>query len=510
MNAREAAQSQQKVPIGARIILRPTRHAFGPARTGAVEHGGGRGRIHQSRESELGFLLRVGRQRKIVVFDGRIFAELALEGEQRAEEQRKAARDQPRVFTARINHKRAAAFSREVHRQGAAQHRSFKLCVRQCAGGVAGQKVGEHGVTAGGANDAVDPRGVGQQQLLKPNAVRQLVADFLFPCGFVAPQLGARELPARIASSAALRCQLAADHGVVNSLGRERIHESTGIAGQHHAIGIGARERPGDRQRKRAKVGAVGLPGEQMFRLQIVDEGLVMRVMLAAQIRQIVIQLEADADVQMAGLRKNVAVTVVAANPVVNVHAVALGRAQLLLRRLFHHVDGIIALNAAGAEPGGARDDAVRAVAADDHAGAVLVDIGADAHMIGMNGHLAHESGCDFDVRPRQREQQIVEFAAPDHQVQRIGRSVIHHKARRRFEMDLAHPAGGDARERVLQIRKSRQGPRADSAAARLIARKSALVEQQRRDAGFAQDLSGGRARRSRAGDDDIEGRHSS
>jgi hypothetical protein len=95
MNARKAAQRQQEMPIGARIILRPARHAFRPARAGAVKHGGGRGRVHQAREGEFGFLLRVGREGKIVIFDARIFTELALESEQRADQQRKAAGYEP-------------------------------------------------------------------------------------------------------------------------------------------------------------------------------------------------------------------------------------------------------------------------------------------------------------------------------------------------------------------------------------------------------------------------------
>ena len=238
--------------------------------------------------------------------------------------------------------------------------------------------------------------------------------------------------------------ELAADHGVVDSLRGESVDKSTGIAGQQHSIGVGARQRSRDRQRKCLEIGAVRSPREQVLRLQIVHEGLVVRVMLAAQIRQIIIQFETDADVQVTRLRKHVAVAIVAANPVINVHAVPLSRAQLLVRRLLHHVDGVIALDAAGAEPGGACDDAVRAIAADDHARVVLVSVGDDVHGIGMNRHFASQSGCHLDVRPGKREQQIVELAPPDHQIQTIGRSVIDHKTGRRFEMDFAHPARGD------------------------------------------------------------------
>jgi hypothetical protein len=73
---------------------------------GAVEHGGGRGWIHQAAEGEFGFLVRVGGQRKIAVFDARILAELALEGEQRAQGQGKPAGYEPS-----LSHKADALFS---------------------------------------------------------------------------------------------------------------------------------------------------------------------------------------------------------------------------------------------------------------------------------------------------------------------------------------------------------------------------------------------------------------
>ena len=177
--------------------------------------------------------------------------------------------------------------------------------------------------------------------------------------------------------------------------------------------------------------------------------------------------------------------------------------------RLFHHVDGVFALDVAGAEPGGARDHAVRAIATDDDAGAVFVNIRADGDMIGMKRDLAHQAGCGFDVWTGQREQQIVELAPPDHQIQRIGRSIIHHKPRRRFKVDLAHPTGGDVRERVLEVRKSRQGPRADATAAGFIARKRALIQQERFESGFTENFSRGGAGRARTRHDDIESGHS-
>ncbi len=118
--------------------------------------------------------------------------------------------------------------------------------------------------------------------------------------------------------------------------------------------------------------------------------------------------------------------------------------------------------------------------------------IGADTHILGMNGHFAREPSCNLYMPLGQAVQEIVEFATADHQIQRVGRSVIHHKTRRRFEVDFAHPTGWNARERSFEVGKPDQGPRADPAAAWLITWKGAFVEQQCRHSGFAQDFSRG------------------
>src|SRR5580704_14462383 len=123
-----------------------------------------------------------------------------------------------------LSMKEAPCFLANIHRQGAPQHRSLELRARQCASGETGQKVGEHGVTAGRPDNAVDSRGIRQQKLLEPNAVRQLVADFLLPRALVAAQLSARKIsgPDRVHGGA--RGELASDHGVIDSLRGECVH----------------------------------------------------------------------------------------------------------------------------------------------------------------------------------------------------------------------------------------------------------------------------------------------
>src|SRR5579863_1921703 len=82
MNPREPPHCLKKVTIGARVILSPTGISLRPISPGAIERSKGCGRIHQTSEGELGLLGGVGGERKIVVLDGRIFAEGELEGEQ--------------------------------------------------------------------------------------------------------------------------------------------------------------------------------------------------------------------------------------------------------------------------------------------------------------------------------------------------------------------------------------------------------------------------------------------
>ena len=71
----------------------------------------------------------------------------------------------------------------------AAKHRLLELRVRDGARGVVRENLGQRGVAAGGPDDAVNTRGVVQQELLQPDAVSQLIADFLLPCPFITVEL---------------------------------------------------------------------------------------------------------------------------------------------------------------------------------------------------------------------------------------------------------------------------------------------------------------------------------
>ena len=82
VNAREPADRLKKMTVRARIILGPTGHALRPILSRAIEAGIGSRRIHQAGESELGLFLIVRGERKIVVLDGRVFAEGELESAQ--------------------------------------------------------------------------------------------------------------------------------------------------------------------------------------------------------------------------------------------------------------------------------------------------------------------------------------------------------------------------------------------------------------------------------------------
>src|SRR5579864_4616931 len=66
--------------IRARIILSPDRVSMRPIAVTAAETAQADFRIHQTGESELGFVSPVWRQREVVVFHPRVFTERPLEG----------------------------------------------------------------------------------------------------------------------------------------------------------------------------------------------------------------------------------------------------------------------------------------------------------------------------------------------------------------------------------------------------------------------------------------------
>jgi hypothetical protein len=73
-----------------------------------------------------------------------------------------------------------------VDRQCAVQERPSELRVRQRSSGITSEQIGQHRVTAGSADDAVDTLRIAEQQFLELDALRQLVAELALPGSLVA------------------------------------------------------------------------------------------------------------------------------------------------------------------------------------------------------------------------------------------------------------------------------------------------------------------------------------
>src|ERR1700733_3523785 len=110
-------------------------------------------------------------------------------------------------------------------------------------------------MAASGPDDGICARRIGEQQLLQTYAVRQLIADFLLPCPLITAEL---TLYSRS------RGEVTADHRRVDSFGRQRVHESTGIAREQHSITVRARQRPRNGQRKGPKISSIGFACEHL------------------------------------------------------------------------------------------------------------------------------------------------------------------------------------------------------------------------------------------------------
>src|SRR5690349_24959982 len=103
MEAGQTPYREDKMAVGARIVLRPARIAqlpgsAAPAATAAIEAGTGRGRKQQPREGEFRFLMIVGGQGEIVIFDTRVFAERKVHFGHGGERQKRAGQS-PEDFT---------------------------------------------------------------------------------------------------------------------------------------------------------------------------------------------------------------------------------------------------------------------------------------------------------------------------------------------------------------------------------------------------------------------------
>src|SRR5579871_4532567 len=104
-----------------------------------------------------------------------------------------------------------------IYRQRAPDQTVLELTVRERTCGVASQQVRQHRISRGGFHHSVNSIRIGEQQLLKPDAVREFRSHFLFPRLFVAAERRAREIIALYSGDGGSRGMLAGHHGVVNS-----------------------------------------------------------------------------------------------------------------------------------------------------------------------------------------------------------------------------------------------------------------------------------------------------
>ena len=144
------------------------------------------------------------------------------------------------------------------------------------------------------------------------------------------------------------------------------------------------------------------------------------------------------------------------------------------------------------------RDPAVNPISSDDERRGEAASVAGDERDALARGGRLHDvrAGHQLGALPkRERQEQIVELDAADHQRGRLIRFDHGRRAARPFEVQALQRMGGDPRQRILQVRKPLQHAQADAAAARFVSRKGRAIEDPDRNAGSCQ-----RSRRRRAG----------
>src|SRR5437899_3164877 len=114
----------------------------------------------------------------------------------------------------------------------------------------------------------------------------------------------------------------AAHHRVVDSLCRETVDESRGIAREQNAMRGNLPQRSCEWQRINAKVLAQGIACDYAFPLQVFCKMQVLHIGLVGDMLLCVIQQEANAEVHMRCLGEDVSVSVAASHTEVDIHRV--------------------------------------------------------------------------------------------------------------------------------------------------------------------------------------------
>src|SRR3954447_15291515 len=144
------------------------------------------------------------------------------------------------------------------------------------------------GRTVRRADEPVDSFRCSEEMALDEHRVAQLGADLAPP-----EPLVARSYPACRHTAG----QIARDHRVVDSLGRDAVDESSGVAGQQDAPRRGFPQRPAHRDQERGEMRSTGGPVEYAALLQLADEPSLQVVGRLVDVRAEPFEHVADPDV---------------------------------------------------------------------------------------------------------------------------------------------------------------------------------------------------------------------
>ena len=261
------------------------------------------------------------------------------------------------------------------------------------------------------------------------------------------------------------------------------------------------RERAAERNQIRREKSAIGFALEQPRVDHRVDESALQRICALWNVCLEMRHETTESDVGVIRFRKNVRVALEIVIRVRNPQHVVAGRLQRLERRLLHHVDREHAGSPGAIDAETLGDHAVHAVGRDHERRASTRAIARlQRHRIRVGFSLRNFESL---LEPRAGahrgfHERMIEFDPPNEQNTRLGRVDIDLAAVGTLDVHARQAGHLDWLQRVTEPRKSPKCAAADAAAARLVPRKYAALDDQRKRA------CGCGTRRAAAGDDHV------